>query len=72
MGARSRHTARRTESKAAITSCSPASASGAAHTVELNLEASAGGALFAARILGRAAEIVPAYVARLLAAAGSV
>ena len=47
-------------------------ASGAAHTVELNLEASAGGALFAERILGRAAEIVPAYVARLLAEAGSV
>ena len=41
-------------------------ASGSAHTVELNLEPSVGGALFAERIYGRAAEIVPAYVARLL------
>ena len=37
-----------------------------AHTVELNLEPSVGGTLFAERIYGRAAEIVPDYVARLL------
>jgi len=37
---------------------------GRAHTVELNLEAS--NPLFDERVLGRAAEIVPAYVDRLL------
>jgi NAD-dependent deacetylase len=40
-----------------------------AHTVELNLEPSEGQSLFAERIYGRASEIVPAYVERLLAAA---
>jgi NAD-dependent deacetylase len=39
-----------------------------AHTVELNLEPSEGQSLFAERIYGRASEIVPAYVERLLAA----
>jgi NAD-dependent deacetylase len=43
-----------------------ASAAGA-WTVELNLEPSAGASLFAETIHGRASEIVPAYVARLLA-----
>lgn len=42
-----------------------ASAAGAA-TVELNLEPSQGASLFAEAIRGRASEIVPAYVARLL------
>ena len=37
-----------------------------AHTVELNLEPSEGRSLFAERIYGRASEIVPAYVERLL------
>ncbi len=45
-------------------------ASGGAHTVELNLEPSVGGVLFAERVYGRAAEIVPAYVARLLGEVG--
>ncbi len=39
-----------------------------AHTVELNLEASAGATLFADHIHGRATEVVPAYVDRLLQA----
>jgi len=39
----------------------------AAHTVELNLEPSEGASLFAAAIYGRATEIVPAFVERLLA-----
>ena len=42
-----------------------ASAAGA-HTVELNLEASEGADLFLERIEGRATEIVPAFVSRLL------
>ncbi len=37
-----------------------------AHTVELNLEPSEGRSLFAEAIHGRATEVVPAYVARLL------
>ncbi len=37
-----------------------------AHTAELNLEPSEGGSLFAEAIYGRASEMVPAYVARLL------
>ncbi len=37
-----------------------------AHTVELNLEPSEGASLFAETIHGRATEIVPAYVERLL------
>lgn len=37
-----------------------------AHTVELNLEPSAGASLFAERIHGPASAIVPAYVERLL------
>ena len=40
---------------------------GRAHTVELNLEPSEGHSLFAERIYGRASEVVPAYVERLLA-----
>ncbi len=42
-------------------------ASGRAHTVELNLEPSAGHTLFKETILGPASEVVPAYVERLLA-----
>ena len=38
-----------------------------AHTVELNLEPSQGASLFAEAIYGPATEVVPAYVARLLA-----
>jgi NAD-dependent deacetylase len=45
---------------------SEASAAGA-HTVELNLEPSSGHTLFAERIYGRAGEIVPRFVERLLA-----
>ena len=41
-----------------------------AHTVELNLEPSEGASLFADAVHGRATEVVPAYVARLLARAG--
>jgi NAD-dependent deacetylase len=41
-----------------------------AHTVELNLEPSAGAALFAEAIHGPATQVVPAYVDRLLAARG--
>lgn len=41
-----------------------------AHTVELNLEPSEGASLFAEAVHGRATEVVPAYVARLLARAG--
>jgi len=37
-----------------------------AHTVELNLEPSAGSTMFAETILGPATEIVPAYVERIL------
>jgi NAD-dependent deacetylase len=37
-----------------------------AHTVELNLEPSEGASRFAEAIYGRASEVVPAYVARLL------
>ena len=37
-----------------------------AHTVELNLEPSEGASLFHETIHGRATEIVPAYVAKLL------
>jgi NAD-dependent deacetylase len=40
---------------------------GRAHTVELNLEPSLGRSHFAERTYGRAAAIVPAFVARLLA-----
>lgn len=40
---------------------------GRARTVELNLEPSDGGSLFAEAIYGPATEVVPAYVARLLA-----
>ncbi len=40
---------------------------GRAHTVELNLEPSLGESLFAERIYGRAGEIVPRFVERLLA-----
>ena len=40
---------------------------GRAHTVELNLEESDGHSLFDERIYGPATEVVPAYVARLLA-----
>jgi NAD-dependent deacetylase len=40
---------------------------GQAHTVELNLEPSAGETLFAERHYGRASEVVPAFVERLLA-----
>lgn len=40
-----------------------------AHTVELNLEPSEGASYFAECIHGRATDIVPAYVERLLAAA---
>lgn len=47
---------------------SEARASGA-RTVELNLEPSEGHSLFAERIYGRAGEIVPAFVERLLAEA---
>lgn len=39
---------------------------GRAHTVELNLEPSEGHSLFAERIMGRASEVVPAFVQRLL------
>jgi NAD-dependent deacetylase len=39
-----------------------------AHTVELNLEPSHGASLFHETIHGKASEIVPAYVERLLAA----
>lgn len=42
-----------------------ARASGA-HTVELNLEPSEGASLFHEAIYGRATELVPAYVDRLL------
>jgi NAD-dependent deacetylase len=38
-----------------------------AHTVELNLEPSAGISMFAEAIHGKATEVVPAYVDRLLA-----
>lgn len=38
-----------------------------AHTVELNLEPSEGGTLFAETHYGRATEVVPAFVTRLLA-----
>jgi NAD-dependent deacetylase len=41
-----------------------------AHTVELNLEPSEGASLFAEAIHGKASVIVPAYVERLLTAAG--
>ena len=41
-----------------------------AHTAELNLEPSEGASLFAEAVHGRATEVVPAYVARLLARAG--
>ena len=44
-----------------------ARASGA-HTVELNLEPSEGQSLFAEAVYGRATEIVPAYVQKLLSA----
>ena len=44
---------------------------GRAHTVELNLEPSEGASLFAERIHGPATEVVPAYVAQLLAQADS-
>jgi NAD-dependent deacetylase len=47
---------------------SEASAAGA-HTVELNLEPSTGHSLFAERIYGRAGEIVPRFVERLMAGA---
>jgi NAD-dependent deacetylase len=40
-----------------------------AHTVELNLEPSSGHSQFAERIYGRASEIVPAFVERVLAGA---
>ena len=40
-----------------------------AHTVELNLEPSAGSALFRERVHGRATEVVPAWVERTLAQA---
>jgi len=40
---------------------------GQAHTVELNLEPSAGGSRFAERRYGPASEIVPRYVDELLA-----
>ena len=40
-----------------------------AHTVELNLEPSMGASLFLERHQGRASEIVPAWVDRLLAKA---
>ncbi len=40
--------------------------SGDAHTVELNLEPSAGASLFAEAIYGPATEVVPAYVERIL------
>jgi NAD-dependent deacetylase len=40
---------------------------GRAHTVELNLEPSAGARLFAESHLGPATEVVPRYVDRLLA-----
>jgi NAD-dependent deacetylase len=43
-----------------------------AHTVELNLEPSEGASHFAEAINGAATEVVPAYVERLLAAAGDV
>jgi NAD-dependent deacetylase len=39
-----------------------------AHTIELNLEPSEGASLFAEAIHGRAGEVVPAWVERLLAA----
>lgn len=39
---------------------------GRAHTVELNLEPSEGHSLFAEKIYGRATDVVPAFVARLL------
>jgi NAD-dependent deacetylase len=39
-----------------------------AHTVELNLEPSEGASLFAEKIHGRATDVVPAFVDRLLAA----
>lgn len=41
-----------------------------AHTVELNLEPSEGASLFAERLYGPATQVVPAFVARLLAAGG--
>jgi NAD-dependent deacetylase len=41
-----------------------------AHTVELNLEPSEGAGIFRERHYGKASEIVPAYVARILAEAG--
>jgi NAD-dependent deacetylase len=44
---------------------------GGAHTVELNLEPSSGHTLFAERIYGRAGEIVPRFVERLLARSGA-
>ena len=37
-----------------------------AHTVELNLEPSEGASLFAEAVHGKASEVVPAYIARLL------
>ncbi len=40
---------------------------GRAHTAELNLEPSLGGSLFHEKIYGRAGDIVPAYVERILA-----
>lgn len=43
---------------------------GRAHTVELNLEPSLGENLFSERIYGRAGEIVPAFVDRLLVGRG--
>lgn len=44
-------------------------ATGRAHTVELNLEPSEGTSLFAERIHGPATQVVPDFVARLLATA---
>ena len=43
--------------------------SNGAHTVELNLEPSEGASHFHEKIAGRATEIVPAYVEKLLHAA---
>ena len=42
-------------------------ATGRAHTVELNLEPAEGHTLFRETVLGPASEVVPAYVDRLLA-----
>jgi NAD-dependent deacetylase len=40
---------------------------GRAHTVELNLEPSEGCSLFAEQVYGPATQVVPEFVARLLA-----